>query len=179
MAAWHCTCRTEEPLQGPYGPQSVKVNPDFPFDGIYNHHGNNTLSMSMRDFIDWGNRWEKIHSTCSWHHVMSWCPGLNQKERASWVATFPLHSDCRCSVTSHLMLLLPRLPHHVTSLWARVNPSYLQLLLTAVWPQQQKEQWAQSQVILTRSHTKICPLILWSKPCFIYSYVLLFVKLFF
>lgn len=35
--------------------ESVKVNPDCQLDGIYNHRGNNTLSMSRRNFIDWGN----------------------------------------------------------------------------------------------------------------------------
>lgn len=35
--------------------ESVKVNPDCQLDGICNHHGNNTLSMLRRNFIDWGN----------------------------------------------------------------------------------------------------------------------------
>lgn len=40
------------------------------------------LGLSLRDFLDWVDWWEKTY-LCGQHHPIDWSPGLQKKEKPS------------------------------------------------------------------------------------------------
>lgn len=88
---------------------------------------------SSRDFLDWGKWGEKTHLEGRWYSFLGGAPEGNKTENElSTSLHLLLLPDCRCNMTSHLILLLPSLPWwFVHSLWASANLLFLKLLFVS------------------------------------------------
>lgn len=67
---------------------ALTTNIGSQLDILQNYLGNKPLAISVMVFLGWVNRGERLHPECGQHHLMSWSPGLNQKEEGNWAPPF-------------------------------------------------------------------------------------------
>lgn len=70
LAFLHIAMTPHLPTKQTLGIADSIVNLDCELDGIYNHHGNVSLSMSLWKFLDLFCWRKKTHPKCGQHHVM-------------------------------------------------------------------------------------------------------------